>query len=582
MNSRMYPPSVMLLACLLALLADCRDASADSFAGHAMIVGMAPLTTPITSQDTHIDYNINPAQEQFFLKVPAQYTDDTPYGVVVYLGSDDQLQQIPSDWDTVLDERKLIFVSPQNAGKTVATNRRLGLAVYTALEVEQHWNIDKKRVFVAGFGNNARLAGLLGFYAPDIFTGSVQMGGADFYTPVPQVDAKAAAGDPTPYGTQLADATPAEINAAKSFRFAFLTGEDDRLQKQITDIVDGGYAKEGFQYTLLHVPGIGHELCSPRRFALAIDFLDGTKTAKTPTTQPVRAPWMAKDPSHWPRILLSNELIDPGNGVGDSGSSSFGRLPGGAVVLFTARHLLGDASLADFPKLCKSWIAFTTSPTRGVRITRVAMDPNEPTSFDGLVLCPASQNESWPSAVLPVRQEPLEIGDTIYLVAVPNGRPRDQQNVFKGTVIRNIEDKQMVYLVDADFDTLGCSGAPIIDEYGRLAAINLGHLLDQNIPGKKQLTCMSMSDVLQAIKLPADVHPISRPVASPAAAAPTPTTPRELTSQRADDALRRAQLYLDNHLYSKAQQQLQNIIDTYPTTDAATKARALLAQIPSS
>jgi TolA-binding protein len=38
---------------------------------------------------------------------------------------------------------------------------------------------------------------------------------------------------------------------------------------------------------------------------------------------------------------------------------------------------------------------------------------------------------------------------------------------------------------------------------------------------------------------------------------------------------------LDNKVYDKAREQLQGIIDAYPKTAAAKKARVMLGQIPS-
>jgi hypothetical protein len=398
---------------------------------------------------------------------------------------------------------------------------------------------------------------------------------------VAQAEGKPVSGDSTPYGALLSDATAAEVHAAKSFRFAFMTGQDDPRRGQIADIVHAGYAKNGFQCALFDIPGIGQGLCAPRRLNLALDYLEGIKpaAADTPSTQPTPPTWMAKDPSQWPRILLSNELIEPNGGVGDSGSSSLARLPNGDVVLCTARHLLGDAKLVDFPKLFKSWTAYAASPTDGVRMTRAAMDLNQPASFDALVLCSASQDESWPGKVLPIRQEPLEIGDTVYLVAVPFDHPRDHQDVFKGIVVSNLDNNQLQYTVDGDFNTMGCSGAPVLDEFGQLAAINVGHLLTQAIPGKKQLTCIATSEVLNAIKIPPDVHPVEDTSARPPAGSPA-TSPPELENERADTALRTAKLFLDNQIYDKAREKLQAIIDAYPTTEAAKKARVMLAQIP--
>lgn len=561
----------------LMVLVSFAPAKADSYAGQTAQLTMEPTPSVPGARDPHIDYNIDLAGQKFLMKVPAQYTDGTPYGLVIYLPADDDVQQVPAEWDSVLDQRKLIFLSPHEAGKDVAISRRLGLAVLGALWSEHHWKIDTQRVYVTGSGEQAHVAGLLGFYAPNIFSGNIQVCGADFYASL-AAGGKPAPADSKPDGKLLGDATAAEIAAAKSFHFVFLTGKEDPHQQQIERIARDGYAGNGFRSTLIDGLGISPQGCTPRRVDQALDALEGIKSSAP--IEPEPAPWMAKDPSQWPRILLSNHVIESSGAIAEMGSSSLGRMPNGVVVLLTARHLLGGQSLTDFASTYKSWTVYGSSPNSSVRIAGVATSPIEPASFDGLVLYPASQGAAWPSTVLPIRQEALEIGETVYLVAVPNHQSRARQQVFKGKIVSQIGNKQLQYNVDGEFDTMGCSGAPIIDEYGRLAAINLGHLLTQSVPGKRQLTCMATSEVLAAIELPANVHPTAeRPTA--ATNAPAGVGGQDAASPRADAALRRAQLLLDNKVYDKAREQLQGIIDAYPKTEAGKKARAMLGQIPS-
>jgi hypothetical protein len=580
MGGKRYRTCLTAICVALGTLVTCQQVFADDHAGQTVIANFGAPPSALVARDPHIDLNFDVAQQQFLMKVPAKYTDATAYGLVVYLGDEDAPQQIPPEWDAVLDQRKLIFVEPQQAGKDVATSRRLGAAVLGAMCVQQHFKIDRHRVFASGYAEGARMAGLLGFYAPDIFVGSVQMCGADFYLPLGQPPSKLLPGESEPYGTLLSDATPAEIDQAKkSFRFGFITNSDDPHGAQITNIVNSGYAKNGFHCKLFNVPGVDQHVISAERMNEVLDFLEDTKSAAAPTTRPVPPAWMAQDPSEWPEILLSNRLVDANGGIGDSGSASLARLPNGVVVLCTARHLLGDTKLVDFQKAYKSWTAYRSSQTTGVRMTRVAMDLDQPAAFDALVLCPISQSQSWPGKVLTIRQEPLNVGDTVYLVAVPHGHPRDRQDVFKGIVVDNRPDGQLQYNVDGEFDTMGCSGAPILDEYGQLAAVNVGHLLQQTIPGKRQLLCIAASDVLAAIHLPDDVHaekekPVTAPIAKSTSASPVSST------QTADVALRRAQLCMDNQIFDKAREQLQAIISTYPNTDAAKRASVMLAQIP--
>lgn len=291
-------------------------------------------------------------------------------------------------------------------------------------------------------------------------------------------------------------------------------------------------------------------------------------------TRPAPPAWIAREPAQWPRILLSNRVVGRDNSFGDSGSSSLVRLPDGVVVLFTARHLLGGARPGDFPSAFKSWTAYATNPSSGTRMTRTALDPDQPASLDALVLCPASQSGPWPATVLPVRQQPLAVGERVYLVAVPGGQSREHQQVFKGQLVAQMSNKQFEYDVDGGFDTMGCSGAPVIDEYGQLAAINVGHLLTQTVPGKRQLTCVPAIQVLGAIRLPPDVHPI--------AVRPTPAAPpaTDAPNTEAERQLKIAKLYVQSGRPKMARPKLEAIIRSFPHDPAAAEAKKLLATFP--
>lgn len=119
------------------------------------------------------------------------------------------------------------------------------------------------------------MSGLLGFFQPDIFRGTVQSSGADFYKPVPHVFATSLVDTiGKPYG--VFDATAGEIAQAKRVRFALITGTSDFRHGNILDIYEGGFVKEGFNAKLFDVPGMGHEICPAATLSAALDFLNGS------------------------------------------------------------------------------------------------------------------------------------------------------------------------------------------------------------------------------------------------------------------------------------------------------------------
>jgi hypothetical protein len=139
------------------------------------------------------------------------------------------------------------------------------------------------------------------------------------------------------------------------------------------------------------------------------------------------------------------------------------------------------------------------------------------------------------------------------------------------------------YNVEGEFNTLGCSGAPVIDEWGQFAGINIEHLNDQNIAGKRQLVCVDATDMLRVVKVPAGVRPViaaTRPSTMEAPRAQASDDAVDSPAKSADAALRLAQLYITNQMYDKARVKLQAVIDDYPGTDAAKKAQDLLSQLP--
>jgi len=94
------------------------------------------------------------------------------------------------------------------------------------------------------------MAGKLGFYQSDIFHGTIQNCGADFYRQVPTVHATSwLSRTGQPYGTF--EATDEEIVQAKRVRFVLVTGTNDFRRGNILDIFNGGFAKEGFKAKLL-------------------------------------------------------------------------------------------------------------------------------------------------------------------------------------------------------------------------------------------------------------------------------------------------------------------------------------------
>jgi hypothetical protein len=263
------------VALLILMFGACSDAQVHKRTGD-FITTFATYPLVPERRDAHIRYDLDPAKERFFIHIPADYAGDEPYGLIVFTDADETVTQVPSGWAGILDSRHFLFVAAENSGNEQDTNRRLGLAVLGALEMMKRYRVDSARVYAAGFSGGARMSGLLGFYQPEIFRGTIQNCGADFYKRVRTVYASSwLSTTGQPYGVFDGDAQ--EIARARQVRFVLITGSNDFRRGNILDIYHGGFSREQFQAKLFDVPGMGHDTCDGATLAAALDFLAGAR-----------------------------------------------------------------------------------------------------------------------------------------------------------------------------------------------------------------------------------------------------------------------------------------------------------------
>ena len=302
MQAISFPLRPILLA---SALVACAGATAPPEPQHGSFSqsfdGPAPAL-PLRS--THIKYNFDPANERFFIHIPANYDGKHDFGLIVFIPADNAFTDLPRGWDKVLADRKLLFVAPQAAGNDQPVDRRYGLAVLAADEMLVNYRVDPSRTYAAGFSGGARIACDLGFYQSDVFHGTIQNCGADFYRPVTQSHELSPDTPTGDYG--LIPASPQEIdNAKQNVRFALITGSRDFRHGNILDLYDG-YTDEGFSAKLFDVADMPHTYCDADTLARAVAFIDpnGSPSAAAhmprpptsrpahtaPTSRPVAAP----------------------------------------------------------------------------------------------------------------------------------------------------------------------------------------------------------------------------------------------------------------------------------------------------
>ncbi|MBP6743767.1 hypothetical protein KA344_00975 [bacterium] len=225
----------------------------------------------------YIDYSLDIANEKYYVWIPPQFSPETAkeFGLIVFTDASDWIFHLPSDWQSVLLKRKYLFVASQNAGNQHNFPRRAGLAVIAALKLCEKYSLDKSRIYAGGFSGGARTASYLGFNQYDVFRGTIQDCGTDFYR---KVDSKFRTSDLDTagqyYGTAiLSNAVNNEAVKAR-MKFAITTGPGDFRYGNIKDIYTFGFAKENFKCQLFDVPTQKHEDCSGETLEKVLDYLE--------------------------------------------------------------------------------------------------------------------------------------------------------------------------------------------------------------------------------------------------------------------------------------------------------------------
>ena len=237
--------------------------------GEARIIHFEGSVPKPNDQSVELQYEYDLANESFELFVPKNYSGEKPFGLFVFIDSQNEMT-LPQEWRSTMEQRKLISAIPQRVGNDQPAARRMGLAVIGILKTSERYQIDPKRIIVSGFSGGARCALHVAFVHAGLISGSLSICGADFYEPV----AKVKATDTRSYGVWPVGRVMAD-RAKSAVRFTFITGDKDHRRGNILDIHEGGFVRNGFHVHLIDVRGMGHQLCAPDILGKGLDYLDG-------------------------------------------------------------------------------------------------------------------------------------------------------------------------------------------------------------------------------------------------------------------------------------------------------------------
>jgi len=127
--------------------------------------------TSLTLAQLGDDYDLS--QRPYKAYVPSNYDPTVPVGIFVYLGYKDSTGAPPL-WAPVLDKHHLIFITPVcHSGKQYAPAvpawQSMGLAFDAVYNLEQQYNIDRKRIYMMAWANSTQMS----LDMADVFTGFV-------------------------------------------------------------------------------------------------------------------------------------------------------------------------------------------------------------------------------------------------------------------------------------------------------------------------------------------------------------------------------------------------------------------------
>lgn len=212
-----------------------------------------------------------PEQEVFKLIVPEDYDGQAPYGVVVYISPSGGQWMMGDPYAAVWARRRLIFVTALNAGNDRNVWHRLGLAIDAVHNLRQAYRLDEQRVYVAGHSGGGYCASQLGLAYGDLFTGTLAMGGLDYFQMIHHPDDMFKAWRPG-----MAP-PPAEMLRTARFerRFVLLVGaEDDEVRPKAQSVYKMMRESRFAYVSYMEVPGMGHELPPASSLDQAIGALD--------------------------------------------------------------------------------------------------------------------------------------------------------------------------------------------------------------------------------------------------------------------------------------------------------------------
>lgn len=174
------------------------------------------------------------------------------YGVLVYV-SPTPGGEPDSGWLEVFEDKNLIWVSAEGFGNTEPSAQRVLVALMGLTKVQQSFQVDYSRIYIAGMSGGGRIASIAATKFPRMFTGAIYIVGADFWK----------------------EKDKPLVNLISNNRYVFITGDRDFNRQEIRQVFKK-YVKAGAgQALLMDLDGYGHHNPDVEQLSTALEFLDG-------------------------------------------------------------------------------------------------------------------------------------------------------------------------------------------------------------------------------------------------------------------------------------------------------------------
>lgn len=192
--------------------------------------------------------------ESFEVSVPDNYSSETPFGLFIWISPADGGGVAGPDNLQVLQQEKLIWIGANNSGNDRYNWYRTGLALDAAHNMQQLYNIDPDRIYVAGYSGGGRVASSLALLYPEVFQGGAYFFGCGYFRKVPvpkRSDAYWEPSFPLPPRSELE-------RTKKRNRYVLVTGENDFNRIEIK-ANNRAMRRDGFDHvTYLEIPEAEH------------------------------------------------------------------------------------------------------------------------------------------------------------------------------------------------------------------------------------------------------------------------------------------------------------------------------------